>query len=92
MTFTASGSTPGGGVALVWGAAGGFTIPAGYPCAGIQLDIVPLLTPPPGYLLATADSSTIATAMVTVPARACGVVFMQALDLTTCSKTNTMTF
>lgn len=88
MTFTASGVTPNGNVAFVWGTAGTFTIPSGYPCAGIQLDLLPLRRPPPGYVVSTANASGVATASGSAPPAACGRVLMQALDLTTCLKSN----
>ncbi|TAH36875.1 MAG: calcium-binding protein [Planctomycetota bacterium] len=89
MTLTASNGTPGGTVAFVWGTSGSFTIPAGNPCAGTLLDLVPLLSPPPGYLLATADGSGTATASILVPSGACGTVRMQAVDLSSCTTSNT---
>ncbi len=90
MTFTASGVTPGSQVVFVWGTAGSFTIPAGNPCVGTSLDLMPLLSPPPGYILVTASSTALATLAGTAPPGVCGVVVMQALDLTLCGKTNTM--
>lgn len=91
MTFTTTNGTPSGTVAFVWGTAGSFTIPAGKPCAGTVLDLSPLFTPPPGYMLATANGSGSATlGPVSVPAAGCGLL-VQALDVATCTKSNTVT-
>ncbi|TAH35937.1 MAG: calcium-binding protein [Planctomycetota bacterium] len=92
MTFTAYHAAPGATVAFVWGTSGSSTIPPGYPCAGTQLGLSPLRTPPPGYLLATADSSGTATASGTAPRAACGVVLLQAVDLTSCETSNKVSF
>jgi len=92
MTFTAVGATPNGTVAFVWGTSGSFTIPTPRPCAGTVLALVPLLAPPPGYILAGATSTGDASVQANVPASACGQLLLQALDLTTCSTSNTITF
>jgi Tol biopolymer transport system component len=89
MTFTASGLAAGATVAFIWGTPGSFIIPTGRPCAGTALDLVPLLKPSPGYLLAVADSSGIASVSGNVPASACGKLLMQALDLASCMTSNT---
>ena len=89
MSFTASGVTPGGTVAFVWGNPGSFTIPPGKPCANMVLDLAPLLVPAPGYELGSGTPSGVATWQVQVPANACGLL-LQAVDVTTCRTTNIM--
>lgn len=90
MTFSASGATPSGTVAFVWGLSGTFSIPGGKPCAGTVLDLVPLLTPAPGYLLAGANANGDVSIQAIVPAGACGTVLVQAVDLASCTTSNTV--
>lgn len=90
MTFTATGATPSGTVAFVWGTSGSFVIPGGYPCAGTMLGLTPLLAPPPGYALDAADGSGTAVFSVNVPPVGCGLL-LQAVDLSTCTTTNVVT-
>lgn len=83
-----SGATPGGTVALVYSLSGGSTtIPDGVPCAGLVLDLgIPLI--PGAPLILTADGAGEASAMARVPAIYCGSVRVQAVDATTCVKSN----
>ncbi len=92
MSFTVTGATPGGQVAFVWGRTpGGFVIPPGNSCPGLELDLLPGLNPPT-LLTVSADSLGVASASGTVPAPACGVFAIQALDLVTCGKSNLVPF
>jgi hypothetical protein len=43
----------------------------------VALDLVSLLTPPPGYVMAVANALGVATASGTVPPSACGVLVLQ---------------
>ncbi|MFG0329051.1 MAG: hypothetical protein ACF8PN_04045 [Phycisphaerales bacterium] len=86
MTFTAENMTPDGNVAFIYAfGTGSQTIPAGNPCAGTQLGL-----DRSAQLGATqrADGSGVAVVMPNVPAAACGRVFIQALDLSSCGTTN----
>lgn len=90
MSFTTTNGTAGGTVAFTWGSAGTFTIPGGKPCVGTELDLVPLLVPPPGYKLATANGAGSATlGPISVPGAGCGLL-VQAVDLATCTVSNTV--
>ncbi|MFG0329019.1 MAG: hypothetical protein ACF8PN_03885 [Phycisphaerales bacterium] len=86
MTFTAENMTPGGNVAFIYAFnTGSQTIPAGNPCAGTQLGL------DRSARLGTtqrADASGVAVITPNVPAQACGNVFIQALDLSSCGTTN----
>lgn len=81
MTFTATGATPGTGVAMIYAfATGSFMIPNGFPCGGTVLG----LDTPEGWVTANADGAGTATYTRVVPGSAAGLVFVQALDLATC--------
>ena len=84
MTLSVSGAGAGNGVALVYGAAGSFTIPGGS-CAGLALDVT---SPTLGAVL-TADAAGDASATPTIPGGACGMT-VQAVDLGTCTVSNTI--
>ncbi len=86
VTVTASNCTAGGMVAMLYGAAGMFTNP-GSPCTGLTVDIAP--TPSLGGLL-VADGAGSAAANFNAPAAACGLT-VQAVDVGTCTTTNTIT-
>lgn len=84
MTASVSKATAGGQVALIYSfGIGGFVIPTGQPCAGTVLGLSSA-----GITLATtltADASGNASFPANVPGGACGRVFVQALDVTTCT-------
>jgi len=86
MGFDASGGTPGGNVAFVYAfGTGSFKIPNGKPCAGTTLGLnssVKLAR------LVAADGSGNASFGANVPPAACGRVFVQAIDLSTCNTSN----
>ena len=81
MTFTATGATPGSGVAMIYAfGTGAFVIPNGFPCGGTELG----LAKPEGWVTVTADGAGTATHTQLVPGAAAGLVYVQALDLATC--------
>jgi len=88
VTFTAFGATPGGRVAFVWGDPGPFTIPAGKPCGGLEIGVIPIGRPAPGFVVARADAAGEATATGFARPKACGRFFVQAIDLSDCRASN----
>ncbi|MCH2100521.1 MAG: hypothetical protein MK209_01155 [Planctomycetes bacterium] len=81
MTFTATGATPGSGIAMIYAfGMGSYIIPNGLPCAGTMLG----LARPEGWVIVTADASGTASHTQLVPGAAAGLVYVQALDLATC--------
>jgi hypothetical protein len=85
VTLTASNCTAGGMVAMIYGAAGTFT-QTGSPCTGLTVDIA---APTLGGLL-VADGAGSAAVTFNAPAAACGLT-VQAVDVGTCTTTNTIT-
>lgn len=85
MTVTASGCTPSRPVAFFYGAAGTYTKPGGT-CAGTTLGI----SSPTLAAVRTASAVGAASVSFTAPAGICGKT-VQAVDLTTCATTNTIT-
>ena len=84
VTFTVSGATPFGGIALLTGtSASSFTV-AGGPCAGITLGV----SPPTLRTVLGADASGGLSLSITLPAGACGAMFLQAVDVSSCSPSN----
>ncbi len=90
MEAKMTGITPNGQVAVLWakGEGGPSPIPSGFPCAGTPMDLHATMK-----LLAvtTADSSgfaTIGPGPSRVPPSAAGLVWLQALDLGSCSTSN----
>ncbi|MBC8327716.1 MAG: hypothetical protein H8E31_03115 [Planctomycetes bacterium] len=80
--FQLHGVTANGAAALLYAfGTGGLVIPNGYPCAGTQLGLDG--TTALGAVL-TADANGDAVLVQTVPAGACGRIYLQALDLATC--------
>ncbi len=74
--------TPNGKVALLYGFdQGSFVIPNGFPCAGVTLGLQNQVTLGATLL---ADANGDAMISTSVPASACGNVYLQALDLTNC--------
>ena len=89
MTFIVEGATPGGLVAFIWGTQSSpFIIPTGSPCSSLELDLMPLFSPNPGYLISFVDASGASTISGHVPASACGFLSMQAVELSECTKSN----
>ena len=84
-TLTASNCTAGGNVAFLYGAAGTYTKPNN-PCQGVTLGIS---SPTLGTIL-TANGSGTASLTFNAPAGACGLT-VQAVDVATCTPTNTVT-
>lgn len=82
VTIDVAGATGASSVALVYGAAGSFTVPGGA-CAGLVLDIA---SPSVGAILATGPGGD-ASASVTLPGAACGLT-LQAVDIAGCSASN----
>lgn len=84
VQISLSGATPSGSVAFAYGPAGAFTLPPG-PCAGTMLDIS---SPTLAGIIASDASGNIAIAP-NLPSGLCGLT-LQAVDLTTCSVSNTV--
>jgi len=86
MAFDVTGATPNGDVAFVYAlGTGSFVIPNGKPCAGTTLGLnnsVKLAR------LVSADGNGNASTNSSIPQAACGSVFVQAIDLSTCSTSN----
>lgn len=88
VTLTASGATPGGAVAFLYAfGTGSFAIPPGFPCAGTVLGLDSSVR-----LGGTASASAggTATLSASAPAAACGRVFLQAVDLSSCATSNVL--
>lgn len=86
-----SGATPNGQVAVVAGTVlSAVTVPASRPCAGIQLDVVPIMQ----YLqIGVADANgdfSVTGGSGAIPANACGLFSVQAVDITTCLTSNVL--
>lgn len=85
-TFTATGMTPNSSVAYIRAfGTGNVVIPGGLVCFGTQLGLNGTATL---VTVATANGSGVAVVTATVPVTACNLVYMQALDFTTCLTTN----
>ena len=85
-TFEIFGATPNASVALVYGFGDGpTTIPPSLPCAGTVLDVG---NPNLDYRVIRADANGEAVFPTFIPANACGLVNVQALDLETCATSN----
>jgi hypothetical protein len=82
ISLDISGVVPNGQVAILYSfGTGAFTIPAGYACAGTTLGLDTSVT------LGTVQAANLAGTLswpTTIPAGACGSVYLQALDLTSC--------
>ncbi len=86
MTATASGATSGGRVAFIRATGtGSQRIPPGNPCAGttLGLDRTAVLVASP-----VANQQGVASITGNVPANACGRVFLQTVDISTCTTSN----
>ncbi len=91
MTVNCSGATPNGNIAFVWerngaGPAGPTPIPAGYPCAGTEVNLSSSMQLF-GIMPANANGE-VSTPPQFVPAGAARTVRIQAIDLTTCETSN----
>lgn len=83
--FSVAGATPTGQVVFVLGFGDRAVVPPGLPCAGMVLDVGgPALT----YVTRRADSLGQAVVTGNLPASACGRARVQAMDLSTCGKSN----
>ncbi|MFW5653517.1 MAG: hypothetical protein ACOC0P_05685, partial [Planctomycetota bacterium] len=86
ITLTATGATPNGNVAFVYGFSDGpTTIPGTLPCAGTVLNVG---NPNLDNRVVRADANGVATFVANVPAVACGAVRVQVLDIDTCLTSN----
>ncbi|HEX9792814.1 MAG TPA: hypothetical protein VGC54_02415 [Planctomycetota bacterium] len=87
VTVDVSGATPSGSVAFATAlGTGSFVIPGGFPCAGTVLGLSSAgIT---HRTTRTADAAGNISFPATAPAGACGRLFVQAIDLTTCATTN----
>ncbi len=87
VLISAVDASPAGAVALVYSSGlGSAAVPAGYPCAGTVLG---LAAPLQLAATLTADVNGTASFGATLPSAACGLK-LQALDLGTCSASNTI--
>ncbi|MFG0330178.1 MAG: hypothetical protein ACF8PN_09800 [Phycisphaerales bacterium] len=87
MTLEATGATPNSNVAFIYAfGTGSVAIPNGNPCAGTILDLAGGSAQLGAVV--TSDASGTATVTPNVPAAACGVVVVQALDVATCDTSN----
>jgi hypothetical protein len=84
-TFDVAGATPFGAVAVLYGAAGSFTKPHGA-CSGLTLGIS---SPNLAGIFGASAAGTLSFA-ANVPGGACGLT-VQAVDVSTCTATNTHT-
>ncbi len=86
VRFTLSHATPNGKVALLYAfSEGAFVLPTGLPCSGTVLGLDNTLAL--GFML-TANANGGATLNISVPGPACGLISLQALDLSSCDTTN----
>jgi hypothetical protein len=89
MTFDMAGYTPAGQIAIGYGPASVYIVPGG-PCALLSLDLVPANFPPVSALITTAaDGSGNAQLTQNVPAAGAGLS-VQAVDVATCTASNTI--
>lgn len=85
MTLAVAGGTPGGRAAVVHGQAGSFTKPSGT-CAGVTLGI----SQPTLAVVLQLDAAGAASLTFNAPGGVCGRT-VQAVDVTSCTPTNTIT-
>ncbi|MBL1217872.1 MAG: hypothetical protein D8M59_10300 [Planctomycetes bacterium] len=86
MQFVVTDASPGGRVAYVYAyGSGSVSIPPGNPCIGTVLGLNGTATLS-GSEFADVDGTAVFEA--DVPAKGCGRVYMQAIDLTSCTTTN----
>lgn len=82
-----TGATPDARVAIAVGFdPGEFTVPAG-PCPGLTLDIIPPFSRGTPFILDT-DANGNASLSTPLPPNACDELLVQAVDITTCEKSN----
>lgn len=90
MTLTVTGATPLKKVAFFYGFPGSFTNP-NPPCVGLVMNIVGLPgTTPTLIAVQTANIAGVATLSGNVPAALCGRT-VQAVDVASCTTSNTIT-
>lgn len=88
LQFQVDGASGNSQIALLWATGLGSTvIPGGRPCAGTLLGLTGTISL--GVMLQS-DASGQVTLNTTVPPRACGTVWLQALNLETCRVSNTL--
>lgn len=88
-TVDITGATPNGNVAIAYSVGtGSFVIPSGFPCASTVTGLSGTGTTLFGTF--TADGSGNISFGGTVPSNACGVIAVQAVDLTSCATSNTV--
>ena len=90
MQVKMTGATPNAQVGVLWakGEGGPTPIPSGLPCAGTMMDLNPNMK-----LLATATADAngelvIGPGPTRVPAAAAGLIWLQAIDVSTCETSN----
>jgi len=84
-TFAVSNATPFGAIALLTGPTAGSIVVGGTgPCAGTTLGV----TPPTIRGIFGADASGGLSLTLTLPAGACGTMFLQAVDVGACAPSN----
>jgi hypothetical protein len=90
MGVKMTGVTPNGQVAVLWakGEGGPTLIPNGYPCAGTLMDLNPNM-----QLLSTTTAdgtghATLGPSPSRIPAAAAGLIWLQAVDVSTCQTSN----
>ncbi|MBC8404973.1 MAG: hypothetical protein H8E15_07090 [Planctomycetes bacterium] len=84
------GATPNGTVAVWWsiGNSGVGTIPSGFTCSGLRMDIGPNLKFLTRAIADAGGEAILGPSPTRVPASVAGNVWLQAVDLTTCVKSN----
>lgn len=88
VTAHAFGATPQGQVAFVYALGSGtFPIPNGQPCAGLQMGLDPLTVTLGGVV--PADNQGHASISANAPPGVCGILVMQAVDISSCALSNT---
>lgn len=90
VSVALTGGPPNGQVALVYclGPGGPITVPGGYPCAGVSLDLNASATLAGVVTLDASGAAVFGPA--SVPAAACNVVRVQALSLDDCQTSNVL--
>jgi|FLOH01.1.fsa_nt_gi hypothetical protein len=85
VTIDVAHGTPFGQVALLSSPTiGSFIIPSGFPCAGTMLN----LSNPTLRMVRALDANGVLVLPFQVPAGACGRLYVQALDLSSCTPSN----
>ncbi len=88
MDFVVTGASPFTKAAFVYAFnTGSFVVPSGYPCTGTVLGLDGTATL---YSYEDLDASGSVTLTVTVPAWACGNIYVQVVDTTACTTSAAM--